>query len=337
ITDFLLANPTRMDGALQDFYFEALHFSRMADAFGEHSLFDVTLRHDAGDDYNGEQGALQAGPGSAQLNIRNVVPAPFLAPRFAAAQSVALFSATLSPQNYYADTLGLPAGTAWTDVQSPFLAEQLQVSVVRDISTRYAHRDDSLSPIGELMARQYAARPGNYLAFLSSYDYLQKMVTLFRKRYPQIPVWEQTRRMDEAARDEFLARFTPESKGIGFAVLGGSFAEGIDLPGDRLIGAFIATLGLPQVNPVNEQIRERMGANFGAGQSYDYTYLYPGLQKVVQAAGRVIRTTSDRGVVYLMDDRFSRPEVQALLPGWWQVRQLRVRRNDPARARSAQD
>ena len=326
ITDFLLANPTRVDGALQDFYFEALHFSRMADAFGEHSLFDVTLRHDAGDDYSSEQNALQAGPGSAQLNIRNVVPAPFLAPRFAAAQSVALFSATLSPQNYYTDTLGLPAGTAWTDVQSPFLAEQLQVSVVRNISTRYAHRDGSLSPIVDLMARQYAARPGNYLAFLSSYDYLQKLVTLFRARYPQVPVWEQTRRMDEAARDEFLARFTPESKGIGFAVLGGAFAEGIDLPGDRLIGAFIATLGLPQVNAVNEQIKERMGANFGAGQSYDYTYLYPGLQKVVQAAGRVIRTTSDRGVVYLMDDRFTRPDVQGLLPGWWNVKQLQVRR-----------
>ncbi len=138
--------------------------------------------------------------------------------------------------------------------------------------------------------------------------------------------------MEETARDAFLARFTPSSQGIGFAVLGGSFAEGIDLPGDRLIGAFIATLGLPQINPVNEQIRERMGANFGAAQSYDYTYLYPGLQKVVQAAGRVIRTTSDRGVVYLIDDRFTRPEIQSLLPGWWKVTRLRARRREPAAA-----
>ncbi|MGH8848982.1 MAG: ATP-dependent DNA helicase, partial [Polaromonas sp.] len=243
---------------------------------------------------------------------------------------VALFSATLSPQNYYADTLGLPGNTVWTDVQSPFLAEQLAIQVVSDVSTRYQHRDDSLSPIVDLMARQYAAKPGNYLAFLSSYDYLQKLALLFRARYPQIPMWEQTRRMDETARDEFLARFTPESQGIGFAVLGGPFAEGIDLPGKRLIGAFIATLGLPQVNPVNEQIRERMGGNFGAGLGYDYTYLYPGLQKVVQAAGRVIRTTSDRGVVYLIDDRFTRPEVQALLPRWWRVSHQRVRRKDLA-------
>jgi len=327
ITDFLLANPTRMDGELQDFYFEALHFSRMAEAFGEHSLFDVTLRGDAG------PGAFGQGMGEplAVLNIRNVVPAPFLAPRFAAAQSAVLFSATLSPQNYYADTLGLPAGTVWTEVESPFLAEQLQVSVVSDVSTRFQHRGDSLSPIVDLMARQYESRPGNYLAFLSSYDYLQQLVALFRQRYPQVPVWEQTRGMEEAARDAFLARFTPASQGIGFAVLGGSFAEGIDLPGERLIGAFIATLGLPQVNAVNEQIRERMGANFGAAQSYDYTYLYPGLQKVVQAAGRVIRTTSDRGVVYLIDDRFTRPEIQGLLPGWWKIARLRARQGrEPA-------
>ncbi|AYQ26858.1 MULTISPECIES: ATP-dependent DNA helicase [unclassified Polaromonas] len=328
ITDFLLANPTRMDGELQDFYFEALHFSRMAEDFGEHSLFDVTLQEEAGRDALGQV----LGQQLAVLNIRNVVPAPFLAPRFAAAQSTALFSATLSPQNYYADTLGLPAGTVWTEVQSPFLAEQLQVSVVSDVSTRFQHRDDSLSPIVDLMARQYESLPGNYLAFLSSYDYLQKLATLFRQRYPHIPMWEQTRGMEETARDAFLARFTLESRGIGFAVLGGSFAEGIDLPGDRLIGAFIATLGLPQVNPVNEQIRERMGVNFGAGQSYDYTYLYPGLQKVVQAAGRVIRTTSDRGVVYLIDDRFTRPEIQGLLPGWWKVTRLRARRKEPAPA-----
>ncbi len=104
VTDFLLANPTRMDGELQDFYFEALHFSRMAEAFGEHSLFDVTLQSDTGPGAFGQA----LGQPLAVLNIRNVVPAPFLAPRFAAAQSAALFSATLSPQNYYADTLGLP-------------------------------------------------------------------------------------------------------------------------------------------------------------------------------------------------------------------------------------
>ncbi|MDB5841016.1 MAG: ATP-dependent helicase, partial [Herminiimonas sp.] len=191
------------------------------------------------------------------------------------------------------------------------------VQVVSHISTRYQDRDDSVSPIADLMARQYLERPGNYLAFFSSFDYLQKVALLFGTRYPQIRMWEQSRRMEEIERTEFLERFAPGGRGIGFAVLGGAFAEGIDLPGDRLIGAFIATLGLPQLNPVNEQIRQRMHAIFGAG--YDYTYLYPGIQKVVQAAGRVIRTQLDQGVVYLIDDRFTRPGVLRLLPGWWKI------------------
>ncbi|MES2362836.1 MAG: ATP-dependent DNA helicase [Pseudomonadota bacterium] len=331
ITDFLVANPTRVDGELQAFYFEALHFSRMADAFAAHSIFDITL-NDAAEIDSGAIQSLQGGHGCATLNIRNVVPAPFLAPRFAAANSVALFSATLSPQDFYSETLGLPTGTAWIDVQSPFTHEQLHVAAVSNISTRYQHRDRSLGPIADLMARQYGQTPGNYLAFLSSYDYLQKLVALFRQRYPHIPVWEQKRQMDEAGREQFLARFTPDSQGIGFAVLGGAFAEGVDLPGRRLIGAFIATLGLPQVNPVNEEIRTRMGAYFddkadhkadrSGERGYNYTYLYPGLQKVVQAAGRVIRTQLDVGVIYLMDDRFTRPEVLALLPPWWKVERL---------------
>ena len=100
-------------------------------------------------------------------------------------------------------------------------------------------------------------------------------------------------------------------------MLGGAFGEGIDLPGTRLIGAFIATLGLAQLNPVNEQLKLRMGAIFGAG--YDYTYLYPGIQKVVQAAGRVIRSQQDRGVVMLIDDRFGEARVRQLLPRWWSI------------------
>ncbi|MFP3710518.1 helicase C-terminal domain-containing protein, partial [Paraburkholderia sp. SIMBA_009] len=103
-------------------------------------------------------------------------------------------------------------------------------------------------------------------------------------------------------------------RGVGFAVLGGAFSEGVDLVGERLIGAFIATLGLPQINDVNEQMRRAMDARFGNG--YDYIYLYPGLQKVVQAAGRVIRTERDEGVVHLIDDRYRRREVRDLLPRW---------------------
>jgi hypothetical protein len=158
-----------------------------------------------------------------------------------------------------------------------------------------------------------------YLAFFSSFDYLQQAHDAFVRAHPGIATWQQSRRMSETDRDGFLARFESGGQGIGFAVLGGSFGEGVDLPGERLIGAFVATLGLPQFNPVNEQLRERMEQLFGCG--YDYTYLYPGLQKVVQAAGRVIRTETDQGTVWLIDQRFGRPEVQALLPAWWQLDQ----------------
>src|SRR5690606_8283549 len=118
----------------------------------------------------------------------------------------------------------------------------------------------------------------------------------------------------------FLDRFTADSRGIGLAVLGGAFAEGVDLPGKRLIGAFIATLGLPQINPVNEAMRDVMQNHFGHG--YDYAYLYPGMRKVVQAAGRVIRTEQDTGVVYLLDDRYAKHTVRKLLPTWWNVAPL---------------
>ncbi|WP_110958937.1 ATP-dependent DNA helicase [Acidovorax sp. ST3] len=307
LTEHFTDHPTEPDSALQTFYFDALHLQRMADLLDAHSMVDITQathRH-------------APKPGDSVVCIRNVVPAPFLQPRLAAAHTSTMFSATLQPARYYADLLGLPEGHMWVDVESPFAAHQLQVQVARHISTRYPHRAASLAPIATLMAQQFRERPGNYLAFFSSYDYLQQAAALFAQQHPDVPHWCQSRRMLEGEQREFLARFTDTSQGIAFAVLGGAFAEGIDLPGKRLIGAFLATLGLPQVNPVNEQIRERMQALFGAG--YDYTYLYPGLQKVVQAAGRVIRTPSDEGVVHLMDDRFAQAQVRALLPAWWRV------------------
>jgi DNA excision repair protein ERCC-2 len=174
-----------------------------------------------------------------------------------------------------------------------------------------------LAPIADLLARQYASRPGNYLVFLSSFEYLERLVARVTGRHPDIPTWRQHPLMKESDRDAFLARFLPDGRGVGFAVLGGAFAEGIDLPGSRLIGAFVATLGLPQVNSVNEEMQRRMETLFGAG--YEYTYLYPGIQKVVQAAGRVIRTPTDCGVLYLIDDRYADAKVLKLLPRWWSV------------------
>jgi len=309
LSEWFGEHPTPDDDALLHFHFDALAFARLLDQFGDHSLID--LSQDSGPPKSPRHGT------ESVLSLRNVVPAPFLAPRFAAARSTVLFSATLSPAQFYSDTLGLPATTAWADVQAPFSADQLRVRVVRGVSTRLADRAASLAPIARLIAAQYEARPGNYLAFFSSYDYLERALEAFSAHCPDTPRWAQCRGMGFAKREHFLARFAAHGRGVGFAVLGGQFAEGIDLPGERLIGAFIATLGLPQMNPANEAMSRRLQASFGRG--HDYTYLYPGIRKVVQAAGRVIRTLDDRGSVHLIDDRFARPGVLKLLPEWWRV------------------
>ena len=294
-------------------YWALLHFQALAEQFGPHALFDVQLAPPLL-----ARGGQPRTPIST-LCIRNVVPAPHLAARHAAAQATVLFSGTLSPPQFYRDLLGLPADTAWLEVDAPFAAHQLQVRIARHISTRWRDREASLAPLADLIARQYAGQPGNYLCFVSSFDYLQRVAASLQRLHPQLPLWQQERSMDEAGRAAFLERFVEGGQGVGLAVLGGAFAEGVDLPGTRLIGAFVATLGLPQVNPVNEAMQRAMDAAMGAGRGHDYTYLYPGLRKVVQAAGRVIRTEQDRGVVVLVDDRFQRAEVRALLPSWWRV------------------
>ena len=307
ITDYLAEHPTHNEPSLLTFYFDALQFASLAESFGSHSIFDITISER-------RAGLFQQ---DAIFSIRNVVPAKFLSKRFAAASSSTLFSATLSPQSFYQDMLGLPEATPFLDVDSPFDAKQLTVHVAKHISTRYRQRERSLRPIVELIGKQYAEKPGNYILFLSSFDYLNEVKSLFKERYAHIPIRSQLRTMSEDDRQKFIDEFTVSSKAVAFAVLGGAFGEAIDLPGDRLIGAFIATLGLPQINEVNEQMRNRMEEMFGLG--YEYTYLYPGLQKVVQAAGRVIRTTVDIGVIHLIDDRYSEATIKKLLPKWWLV------------------
>jgi Rad3-related DNA helicase len=289
--------PAATDAALQTLLFDLLAFARRLEDFGDHALFDETAQR---------QGS--------RFTVRNVVPAPFVAPRLAAAHSATLFSATLAPTDYHRRLLGLPPDTVEVDIASPFDPRQLAVHVA-PLSTRWQHRSSSVAPIASCIAAQYDQRPGHYLAFFSSFDYLQQVANALGEARPDVPQWRQSRGMPEAAREAFRARFVPGGLGIGFAVLGGAFGEGIDLPGDRLVGAFVATLGLPQVNPVNEQIRQRLQAWCGDG--FRYAYLYPGVQKVVQAAGRVIRTPQDQGVVHLLDERFGRGEVRALLPRWW--------------------
>lgn len=297
LTDFLAEQPP--DLALQELLFESVAFLKLADTYADHSLCEFH----------------RAGRGRASVSIQNLVPADFLRARFEAAQSVLLFSATLSPGVYYRDLLGLPQSSRFTSLPSPFSADQLQVRFTPDISTRQAHRSASAPAIAELIARQYRSRPGHYLAFFSSFQYLEQVRATLAEQAPEIPQRAQAPGMTGPQRSEFLAGFQAQTGSVAFAVLGGVFSEGIDLPGDQLIGAFVATLGLPPFDAWHDVLKDRLQQRFGAG--YDYTYRVPGMQKVAQAAGRVIRTPSDRGVIWLIDDRFLTPPVRTLLPAWW--------------------
>ena len=333
-------------------YFDLLRFVRLAENLGPHTLIDMerialapavpahvtahvtahatprttpeTTRQTTPQNTPQNTALPRPRRASSILSLRNIVPAHYLSPRFSAARTAILFSATLGPAHFYRNMLGLPDTTPWLDVAAPFPPEHLAVHLVGNVSTRFHDRQASLAPVADLIATAWTSRPGNYLCFASSFDYLAAIAQTLATRHPQVPQWRQTAAMDEAARAAFIGRFVPGGQGVGFAVLGGVFGEGVDLPGSRLIGAFILTLGLPQTNRVNETMRARMQARFGSG--YDYTYLYPGLQKVVQAAGRVLRSETDEGVIYLIDDRFKRREVRQLLPSWWRVRPVSINR-----------
>nr|WP_285887299.1 ATP-dependent DNA helicase [Hydrogenophaga intermedia] len=303
LVDFLAQHP-QAGVALQPWLFEALHFLRVADRFGTHSVFERSPGI-----------AARRGRPRPRLALRCLLPAELLRPRWAAAHAATMFSATLAPMAHAQRLLGLDERTAQIDVPSPFSATQLSVRIAHGLSTRWVDRARTLPRLVDELVAQVRATPGKHLAFFSSFDYLEQALAAFQAAAPEVPVWAQARSMDEAARAAFLARFTPGDTGLGFAVLGGVFAEGIDLPGERLVGVSVATLGLPPPDPLTEALRERLEKAGGAG--WRDAYLIPGLHKVVQAAGRLIRTPEDRGALLLLDRRFADAEVRALLPAWW--------------------
>ncbi|WP_269618732.1 ATP-dependent DNA helicase [Zhongshania sp. BJYM1] len=305
ITDYLSDHPAAAD--VQHVLFTAMGFLRLADSFDDHSL--CTLEFEV------MPTTQRAKPGSAKLRIDNLIPADHLKARFSDALSTVLFSATLSPPEYHRDLLGVPESAKFEDIESPFQREQIDLRVITNISTRQQQRLNSLIPISERIAAQFTLKPGNYLVYLSSFDYLNTLNEQLSRLHPNIRSLKQLPGMTPMAREQFIADVSDDTPSVGFAVLGGVFAEGIDLPGDKLIGVFVATLGLPPHDEIHEVLRERLEKRYGNG--YAYTYLYPGLQKVVQAAGRLIRTPEDSGVIELIDDRFNRREIRELLPKWW--------------------
>lgn len=293
-------------------YFELLAVQRLAEEYGRHALCEVTAEPTTGSDL--------FGAANHQLAIHNVIPAPHLGPAIHRARAVVGFSATLTPPDYHRRMWGLPeARFRWCDAPSAFSAEQLRVRAVTRIPTRMAQRSASAAPIAALIATQYRFRPGNYLAFFSSFAYLSAVADALAQQHPDVAQRRQSAAMSDAQRTAFVRDFQHGGRGVAFAVLGGAFGEGIDLPGDRLTGVFVTTLGIPPVTDFRNRMAEQVEGYFGEGTGWPFVYLYPGLQKVIQAVGRTIRTRDDNGVAVLIDPRYGRADVRALLPPAWQA------------------
>ncbi|MGM0846172.1 MAG: helicase C-terminal domain-containing protein [Bacillota bacterium] len=230
--------------------------------------------------------------------------------------SAVFFSATLSPFHYYFDLLGGKHEDYRFKISSPFPKENSQV-FIKSLSTRYKDRDRSIQPLISLPQELVKQRPGNYLYFFPSYRYMNEVYEAFIESSPDVEVLLQSAGMTEGEREAFLNAFHSdrESSLIGFAVLGGIFSEGIDLKGDRLNGVIIVGVGLPQLGAEREIIKNHFNTLHKNG--YDYSYTLPGMNKVLQAGGRLIRTEEDTGVIILADDRYLTPKYQDLLPEEW--------------------
>ena len=256
--------------------------------------------------------------GNVELRFFCIDPAPLLRETYQLVRSTVFFSATLSPASYYLTLLDGPeAGIV--QLPSPFDASREKV-LIAPLAVSYSQRGNTLATVCALISQVYRAKPGHYLVFFPSFAYLLQVLELFRAKYRDIPVLAQSGGMDDAARAAYLAAFERPDPFLGFAVLGGLFAEGIDLAGDRLIGAVVVTVGLPQIGPERDLIQKHMEESRGEG--FEYAYVYPGWGRVLQAAGRVIRTEQDRGVVLLIDRRFSGEGYRELFPEHWNPREI---------------
>lgn len=239
-----------------------------------------------------------------------------------------LFSATMSPLNYYQETLTADdPDTLVFRMQSPFPQQNQRLLITNYIQTTYAQRPANLPRIIDALQKMIAAKTGNYLVFLPSYHYLTEVADEFALKNPDVNVIRQDSHNDAITRQDFLAQFNASNQEtlVGFAVLGGSFAEGIDLKGDRLIGVAIISVGLPGLSLENNLIKDYFQAK--NHQGFAYAYQLPGFNNVMQAGGRLIRDASDRGVILLIDQRFASTRYQRLFPPHWQ-NQHQVRNGD---------
>jgi len=289
-----------------DFYLPVRQFLNIFDLYDEHYVIYTTL--DAG---------------GFTLRLFCVNPAANLRQYLDKGVSSVFFSATFLPIRYYRKLLSDDPEDYAIYAKSPFDSANRLVLIGKDISSRYKLRgDDTYQHYARYIAAGMEAKRGNYMAFFSSYRMLESVMERFVELAPSdTEILAQRPDMSESEKEEFLARFEkkqdPDAKGglIGFCVMGGIFAEGIDLTEDSLIGAFIIGAGLPMVCGEREILKDYFDERGRNG--FDYAYLYAGMNRVLQAAGRVIRAEEDKGVVLLLDERFRKREYRALFPREW--------------------
>ncbi len=292
---------------LLDFYFEAAHFLNIYEIMDENYVVYSQLLDN----------------GDFMLKLFCVNPARNLRQCMHKGRSTILFSATLLPIQYYKKLLGGEPTDYEVYAKSTFDEKKKALFIANDVTSKYARRSErEFLRIAEYIYEVVRQRHGNYMVFLPSHLFLEQVYRCFMEGYYQADFMEcivQEDYMSEAKREEFLLRFHQEAADasvlIGFCVMGGIFSEGIDLKRDSLIGAVIVGTGIPQVGCERELLKQHFDAQGENG--FDYAYRYPGMNKVLQSAGRVIRTAEDIGVVALLDERFLEPQYRRMFPREW--------------------
>ena len=255
--------------------------------------------------------------GAIRVKLYCLDTAPNIRERLKKCHGSVLFSATLSPLDYYRAVLGGERSDDTLEVSSPFDPSQLSVTIMDKVSTRFSEREDTLGAVCRVIAATVSAKRGHYMIFSPSFAYSEALSKAFAAKYPKIKIISQSKDMSLREKREFLDNFKREENSylIAFCVMGGIYSEGVDLAGDSLIGAVVVGIGMPQLSYEREAVAEYYDEKYEMGKQY--AYIYPGMNRVFQAAGRVIRREDDRGVIVLIDDRFDDPIYKKSLPALW--------------------
>lgn len=299
---------------LLDFYFQVRSFLNIYDLLDENYV--IYTQHDE--------------DGKFRVKLCCVNPAVNLQRCLDKGISTVYFSATMLPIQYYKKMLSGREEDYAIYAQTPFSPNQKQIVLGKDVSSRYTRRGvEEYAKIAEYIYRVACAKTGNYMVFFPSYKMMNEVYGIYQEAYGTegMKVLLQTSAMQEQEREEYLAQFEDVGKQtlLGFCVMGGIFAEGIDLTGERLVGALIVGTGLPQISYEKDILKQYYDERQENG--FDYAYRFPGMNKVLQSAGRVIRTTQDRGVIILLDERFCTNEYKNLFPREWSEYEICTRQN----------